>query len=99
MEQETHETGRDDRVAYPHVPRNPLRLNPVELGHVSVGVQHTGVCVRERGGVRHVLAAERCARQQAQVMVVLAVAPEGPRLQGLLDDLFGREGPRLQLLI
>ena len=53
MHQETHETGRDDRVANPYVPRSPLGLQPTELGEVGFGVEHAGMRVRKRGRVGH----------------------------------------------
>ncbi len=72
MEQEAHETSRDDWVAYPDVPRNPLGFNPVEVGQVRVGVEHTGVLIRERGGVGHGLSDAPDDGLLLMVMVVVA---------------------------
>ena len=53
MHKEAHETGRNDRIADPEVPRRPLRLEPIKLAEVGVGVQHAGGRMGQRRRVRH----------------------------------------------
>lgn len=42
MEQETHETGSNDRVVDPNVPSSPKLLQPTELGQVDMRVELVG---------------------------------------------------------
>ena len=40
MKQETCKPGREDGVVNPRVPSDPLGLEPVELAHICVRVEH-----------------------------------------------------------
>ena len=54
MKKEAHKACCENRVTEPEVPRSPLRLQPVKLAEVSVGVQHLGGGVRRGGRVHFV---------------------------------------------
>lgn len=41
MKKETHQTRRNDRVVNPQVPSSPLKLQPVELGEIGVGIKES----------------------------------------------------------
>ena len=82
MQKEAHETGRNDRIADPEVPRCPLRLEPIKLAEVGVGVQHLGRLVGGGGrvhrgdlkvekdeGQRYLFCGRRCSRTTSKVGV------------------------------